>query len=132
MKILYFIIFFFKQKTAYELRISDWSSDLCSSDLLRLAAGDHELVLAALDRQLVLREARDRHGDAIGVVARLLAVVGRIGHGRLVDVQRVFERPIRSEERRVGKECDSTCRSRWSPYSSKQNCNLMIINVKQC
>src|SRR3546814_9383931 len=29
------IIFFFKQKTAYEMRISDWSSDVCSSDLLR-------------------------------------------------------------------------------------------------
>src|SRR3546814_2853475 len=30
---LYFMIFFFKQKTAYEMRISDWSSDVCSSDL---------------------------------------------------------------------------------------------------
>src|SRR3546814_4631802 len=29
-------VFFFKQKTAYELRISDWSSDVCSSDLLRI------------------------------------------------------------------------------------------------
>src|SRR3546814_354852 len=33
------IIFFFKQKTAYEVRISDWSSDVCSSDLMRLAGG---------------------------------------------------------------------------------------------
>src|SRR3546814_6728798 len=30
---MYFFIFFFKQKTAYEMRISDWSSDVCSSDL---------------------------------------------------------------------------------------------------
>src|SRR3546814_6578092 len=30
-----FVVFFFKQKTAYELRISDWSSDVCSSDLAR-------------------------------------------------------------------------------------------------
>src|SRR3546814_10826980 len=30
---MYFIVFFFKQKTAYEMRISDWSSDVCSSDL---------------------------------------------------------------------------------------------------
>src|SRR3546814_4028467 len=30
---VYFIVFFFKQKTAYEMRISDWSSDVCSSDL---------------------------------------------------------------------------------------------------
>src|SRR3546814_5600015 len=33
------VFFFFKQKTAYEMRISDWSSDVCSSDLLRFAAG---------------------------------------------------------------------------------------------
>src|SRR3546814_1881727 len=32
----YFIFFFFKQKTAYEMRISDWSSDVCSSDLINL------------------------------------------------------------------------------------------------
>src|SRR3546814_2459167 len=31
---LYFVFFFFKQKTAYEMRISDWSSDVCSSDLI--------------------------------------------------------------------------------------------------
>src|SRR3546814_9131289 len=35
--IAYVLLFFFKQKTAYEMRISDWSSDVCSSDLLRLA-----------------------------------------------------------------------------------------------
>src|SRR3546814_4805425 len=34
----FIIFFFFKQKTAYEMRISDWSSDVCSSDLSRLAA----------------------------------------------------------------------------------------------
>src|SRR3546814_431086 len=37
------IIFFFKQKTAYEMRISDWSSDLCSSDLRLGHAGDPRL-----------------------------------------------------------------------------------------
>src|SRR3546814_12379777 len=36
--VLFFLFFFFKQKTAYEMRISDWSSDVCSSDLLRVAA----------------------------------------------------------------------------------------------
>src|SRR3546814_2360343 len=34
MSVLFRIVFFFKQKTAYEMRISDWSSDVCSSDLL--------------------------------------------------------------------------------------------------
>src|SRR3546814_9007852 len=33
------MVFFFKQKTAYEMRISDWSSDVCSSDLCRCASG---------------------------------------------------------------------------------------------
>src|SRR3546814_7461250 len=36
--LLGFVIFFFKQKTAYEMRISDWSSDVCSSDLCRMGA----------------------------------------------------------------------------------------------
>src|SRR3546814_4473547 len=35
MCIIFYVFFFFKQKTAYEMRISDWSSDVCSSDLLR-------------------------------------------------------------------------------------------------
>src|SRR3546814_5369182 len=41
--------FFFKQRTAYEVRISDWSSDVCSSDLLRSLRGkDHVLISAAV------------------------------------------------------------------------------------
>src|SRR3546814_10885432 len=36
-RVISFVIFFFKQKTAYEMRISDWSSDVCSSDLVRAA-----------------------------------------------------------------------------------------------
>src|SRR3546814_5782946 len=39
------IFFFFKQKTAYEMRISDWSSDVCSSDLLQLGLGRREETL---------------------------------------------------------------------------------------
>src|SRR3546814_2374256 len=43
--------FFFKQKTAYEMRISDWSSDVCSSDLLRAHADDVDTIIAvAVDR----------------------------------------------------------------------------------
>src|SRR3546814_4518712 len=41
-----FCFFFFKQKTAYEMRISDWSSDVCSSDLARERAGDRRPRLA--------------------------------------------------------------------------------------
>src|SRR3546814_3652868 len=84
-------VFFFKQKTAYEMRISDWSSDVCSSDLM----GE---LLRAIDAYT---------GHAITRLAMQVSphVMARPG-----------ELCMRSEERRVGKECVSTCRSRWSPY----------------
>src|SRR3546814_6120680 len=95
--------FFFKQKTAYEMRISDWSSDVCSSDL------DDD---RALPQRLRLEGAR-------ALLGREREPIGR-GLPRRVHVAREFdvaaERHPRSEERRVGKECVSTCRSRWSPY----------------
>src|SRR3546814_2305415 len=76
-------LFFFKQKTAYEMRISDWSSDVCSSDL-----------------------AEARHLATASLTSPTLQGSGNPA----------VDRPDRSEERRVGKECVSTCRSRWSPY----------------
>src|SRR3546814_2922772 len=84
--LLFFFFFFFKQKTAYEMRISDWSSDVCSSDLR------HAVVAFA------------------GQGMRSLSLVVAMDENRLIG------RANRSEERRVGKECVSTCRSRWSPY----------------
>src|SRR3546814_8530179 len=93
---LYFVFFCFKQKTAYEMRISDWSSDVCSSDL-----DPHHLL-----------SLRDFGDDRLSkeILARLELRVSRL---HLPDGA---ERTQRSEERRVGKECVSTCRSRWSPY----------------
>src|SRR3546814_8048851 len=85
------LFFFFKQKTAYEMRISDWSSDVCSSDLS--------------NRPIVLPDN--------GTLSLTVTALGRVESGASVhfDMQ-----TWRSEERRVGKECVSTCRSRWSPY----------------
>src|SRR3546814_18390822 len=118
------LFFFFKQKTAYEMRISDWSSDVCSSDLLFP-------VLAAFDQQGVLLARRIAEA---GIVAHphasLVALVGDHG-GRHADLrrqlaalrQRARQPPRRrgllhrrSEERRVGEAWVSTCRARWSAY----------------
>src|SRR3546814_4706052 len=87
----FFFFFFFKQKTAYELRISDWSSDVCSSDLLGVPYRSR--VYDMLKGEHLAAAFR-----AINPNCRLPVIVDR------------------SEERRVGKECVSTCRSRWSPY----------------
>src|SRR3546814_3069526 len=100
--ILYFV-FFVKQKTAYEMRISDWSSDVCSSDL----QDDHHDHPEHHRRNQV-----DGDGDAVA-----LEEAGH--HSGPATLQRwkpVARASRRSEERRVGNECVSTCRSRWSPY----------------
>src|SRR3546814_5030147 len=93
--------FFFKQKTAYEMRISDWSSDVCSSDLL---CGVPERLIDAL---------MDSGAQNLTCVSNNAGVDGA-GLGKLLETRQI--KKMRSEERRVGKECVSTCRSRWSPY----------------
>src|SRR3546814_14459288 len=101
------------------MRISDWSSDVCSSDLLMLeeVVGAWNLVVmdrdALLGAQLVdqlLHRAR-RHD----LVLPARDDDARRGAGR-EEAEVVHVRRRRSEERRVGKECVSTCRYRWSPY----------------
>src|SRR3546814_4565965 len=96
--IIYWIsVLFFKQKAAYEVRISDWSSDVCSSDL----SGGTAYYL--IEDPISARYFR------VGV--REWNLASRLdGQTTLAAVM------IRSAERRVGKECVSTCRSRWSPY----------------
>src|SRR3546814_1771506 len=99
--VFFCVFFFFKQKTAYEMRISDWSSDVCSSDLeifgFQISASDDP--------------SWSRRRVSLVVPARSAPCVW------IVDRPDRAERVVaRSEERRVGKECVSTCRSRWSPY----------------
>src|SRR3546814_9530840 len=89
------LLFFFKQKTAYEMRISDWSSDVCSSDL------------SDMFQRVLSRWFRRTTGSPYS--ASLMAKEFKFP----CDTERhVFSVP-RSDERRVGKECVSTCRSRW-------------------
>src|SRR3546814_8357215 len=89
------LFFFFKQKTAYEMRISDWSSDVCSSDLIdRLPGGGYAIV-----------DYKTGGTPSEKVVA--------LGYAPQLPLEAAIA--ARSEERRAGKECVSTCRSRWSP-----------------
>src|SRR3546814_6704883 len=89
------IVFFFKQKTAYEMRISDWSSDVCSSDLrFDLAA----LGLTPGSDFVVQLSVTDNRGA---------------GPQTTHSASYILRWPPRSAERGVGKERVSTCRSRW-------------------
>src|SRR3546814_16309826 len=104
------------------MRISDWSSDVCSSDLRTI-----EIIWDCLDSW-----HRDtmRAGDARPqqVVITKVSVAGRAGapHAALHLVVGAPE--TRSEERRVGKECVRTCRSRWSPYHYKNNKKIITTS----
>src|SRR3546814_8187763 len=94
--------FFFKQKTAYEMRISDWSSDVCSSDLDLIRLGRQDVVFAGGGEEL---------DWTLSVLFDAMGAMSSRYNDRPEKASRA-----RSEERRVGKECVSTCRSRWSPY----------------
>src|SRR3546814_7137383 len=94
------IVVLVRRKTAYEMRISDWSSDVCSSELGFLINGNGKA------GQCLAR----RFGLGPGGLARVLQRIGGLdgpGHRGEIGV-------ARSEVRRVGKACVSTCRSRWS------------------
>src|SRR3546814_4795633 len=104
---LFCLFFFFKQKTAYEMRISDWSSDVCSSDL------QHALGIETVED---VGEALALLADPVLLGNEQAVDEDRIGVDRLAPHLRDEMDVDRSEERRVGKECVSTCRSRWSPY----------------
>src|SRR3546814_15741141 len=98
------------------MRISDWSSDVCSSDLIdaveRPVAPDATPRRRLVERELLaLRGKPERVLDTANSIQKL----GRQPIGEELE-GKVRERVARTEERRVGKECVSTCRSRWSPY----------------
>src|SRR3546814_13727048 len=133
-----FSIFFFNQKTAYEMRISDWSSDVCSSDLLRFPGkpGAWEAVYQVCDSQhlanaMLWCATDDRAANEVFNVTNgdffrwknVWPKFARFFDMEVDDVQTIRLAEFmadRSEERRVGKECVSTCRSRWSPDHQKK------------
>src|SRR3546814_20817457 len=104
------------------MRISDWSSDVCSSDLL----GERRLAHPVA----AVHAADLRHHDVAFVdeqqgVVRQVFEQGR----RRIAGPAPGEIAGRSEERRVGKECVSTCRSRWSPshYKTKKE----VVDIRR-
>src|SRR3546814_2692918 len=107
-----FVFFFFKQKTAYEMRISDWSSDVCSSDLgervmLKLTNGSlRRPTIGVLGAALAMACAFPAMAEPSGAATPAAPNMGQ-GMGAMK------QQMMSSEERRVGQECVSTCRSRW-------------------
>src|SRR3546814_19102709 len=104
------------------MRISDWSSDVCSSDL----AGIDGRKLAALGKpDQLLAAVRPTGKGRPAVLGTWPDAVGSLQLGALPD------RGDRSEERRVGKECVRTCRSRWAPYHEKKKKQKRTKREKQ-
>src|SRR3546814_12438948 len=143
-------VFFFKQKTAYELRISDWSSDVCSSDLASFSRSDAAFIIDLGWHQRALAHAARLASQSSTLTVFSLVIASTpsaIANATMPSMRPVafdlssFRFPAgsgtatafaahiasagcppcrrrscnrRSEERRVGKECVSTCKSRWS------------------
>src|SRR3546814_16494347 len=133
---VYRFIVCFKQKTAYEMRISDWCSDVCSSDLLREHVGsgqERRWIDRIVGRGVAEHEAtrveddRTTRGDGRNLIAGAAIETTKRAVARVEKICQRYarrageglgggkERILRSDERREGKECVSTCRSRWSP-----------------
>src|SRR3546814_12389855 len=116
------------------MRISDWSSDVCSSDLVAHQRPDIEdaaVGIPAIGATAIAQHAVDRTVE-IDQVRENMPILHRTGdiftgnvgpagaiplRGFLLELPQLYQHVDRrrSEERRVGKECVSTCRSRWSP-----------------
>src|SRR3546814_4814455 len=96
MSLVLFLFFFSSRRRHTICALVDWSSDVCSSDLAR-----------------VTKEYREQEAN---VRTEVQARVDERPEFRALRLLKATPIDSRSEERRVGKECVSTCRSRWSPY----------------
>src|SRR3546814_12984537 len=95
------------------MRISDWSSDVCSSDL-DVIAKRAEVRDTEWPERGIVESRRLRQIAGTETCVRKYTITGNNCRNNSPLLER-------SEERRVGKECVSTCRSRWSPYHYKKN-----------
>src|SRR3546814_4285439 len=127
-----FLFFVFKQKTAYEMRISDWSSDVCSSDLALLFGYLLYIAWIALasNEGEAMKAIFIHHGESTGNAGMPCHDLATIeATNRRARLPRACPKPTpqyhvtytrtrqsaRPEKSRVGKECVRTCRFRWSP-----------------
>src|SRR3546814_21097758 len=106
------------------MRISDWSSDVCSSDLPAFLRRAHLLGSYRGERaaRIFLAAARQKIAAVVDDGNAAGGQLGNSGGDEILD--------SRSEERRVGKECVSTCRSRWSPYNQKTKTKATTLHTK--
>src|SRR3546814_18098932 len=109
------------------MRISDWSSDVCSSDLARTKYlegmdGDIDDLDRLVDEMLVYTRLERGSPELTFQMVDLGALVDQV-IGELAPLRADVRVERRSEERRVGKECVSKCRSRWSPSHEKNKRN---------
>src|SRR3546814_17146511 len=97
------------------MRISDWSSDVCSSDLLGISRVTPVAVRPVEDGMAHYFEIKkNKKGEFVAYFKyNSESIFWTEGYSSKASAKNAIER---SEERRVGKECVSTCRSRWSPY----------------
>src|SRR3546814_20601253 len=115
-----FIDIFIKQKTAYELRISDWSSDVCSSDL--------PLAPELVEEAACIAEQADP--DILAIEDHTIVAL-HLFMKRFVDNKDEAPLSHRSEESRVGKTWVSTGRAGWSPSHEKKKINTNATNTKK-
>src|SRR3546814_13282204 len=102
------------------MRISDWSSDVCSSDLPAFKVGEQIAEVVRRHRKVSRAEARDRAVAALASVgipepARRYGQYPHEFSGGMRQRVMIAMASVRSEERRVGEGCVSKCRYRWSP-----------------
>src|SRR3546814_16547703 len=100
------------------MRISDWSSDVCSSDLTRSrAASTRSVADKSKARGLALQQKQEQQVRSTRLVALLQhQLLPRYGHKKDKRTNDCVKRTIRSEERRGGRACVRTGSYRWSPY----------------
>src|SRR3546814_19978476 len=110
------------------MRISDWSSDVCSSDLIGQIGQCVSGISCSFGTSRQMGHSGQVGGG--GGTSRQMGRSGQVDGGGGIVVGTKGGGRIRSEERGVGKECVSTCRSRWWPYHYKKKQNRPKIRGK--